>query len=128
MKRLSLFVFGVLLFVLVSSGVFAEYDRQKVVEVMRNNVALMGKAGKAAKAANFHEAAEYLIELAQGMLEIADFTPPKGFKADWDGTNDVFLKAVYKGIGACGNEDTNALNSALKELQRLSSQGHRDHR
>jgi len=126
-KTVSALIIAVLISV-VPIFSFAEYNREKVVQVMRDNVRLMGEASKAAKSENYVKAAEALMELVQGMIEIKDYTAPRGSQTDWNATNDLFIRTAFQGIGACGNEDKDALNSALKELQRLGSQGHRNHR
>jgi hypothetical protein len=118
----------VVLLLVAGTTVFAEYDRDKVRQVMRDNVQLMGQASRAARSEDFVEAAQALMSLTNGMIEISAYTPPKGSGDDWARTMDEFIKAAFRGIGACGEEDSEKLDDALSELKKLNSQGHRNHR
>ena len=128
MRKKNVLVFAVILFFITSMAAFAEYDQNKVKSVMRDNIQLMGKIGKAAKSEDFQAAGESLMKLAQGMISIQKYTPNRGSQADWDSTMAAFINAAFRGIGACGNKDIDVLDSAFKELRNLNSQGHKDHK
>ena len=112
----------------VSSLIYAEYNRDRVVEVMRNNVALLGATGKAAQSEEWELAAQKLFELAQGMIDIRRFDPPRGSKEDWEGTMTEVINAAFIGIGACGTRDADALQASIGTLRQLNRQGHGDHK
>lgn len=117
-----------ILLALVSISAFAEYNRDHVVAVMRSNVALIGEIGAAADAKDWVLAAQKLFAISDGMVEIRDYDPPRGSKADWVETIDEFVFAAYKGIGACGDNDVDALKESIAKLRALNRQGHGDHK
>ena len=124
-KRLALVL---LLLFIFSMAAFAEYDRNNVKSVMRNNIQLMGEIGKAAESEDFTAAAEALMELAQGMISIREYSPNRGTQDSWDNIFEGFINAAFRGIGACGAKDINGLNEAISELRKFNSDGHRAHR
>ena len=128
MKQTKIIVLIVALVMLVSSIGFAEYDRDLVKQVMRDNVSLMGAVSKAAKQEDYLAAGQALMKLAEGAISVKEFTPPKGSADEWEATWDAFIMAAFKGIGACGEEDENGLNDAIKALKKLNGQGHKEHR
>ena len=121
-------LFIILLLFILTVASYAEYDSNKVKSVMRDNVQLMGKIGKAAQSEDFQYAGESLMKLAQGMISIQKYTPLRGTQSEWDSTMDAFISAAFKGIGASGDKDIDALVAAINELKSLNSQGHRDHK
>ena len=112
----------------VSSFVFADYDKEQVVKVMRGNLGFMGAIGEAAEAEDWIVAAQNLFLIAEGMVSILPYTPPRGDKADWDNTMNAFISAAYIGIGAAGARDKDALMEAIGELRQLNRQGHGEHK
>jgi len=128
MKRLRIIGIVVALLVMVSTFSFAEYDRDVVKTVMRDNVSLMGAVSKAAKQEDYLAAGQALMKLAEGAFAVKDYEPPKGTAEEWEETWEAFIVAAFKGIGACGEEDKRGLDDAIKELKKLNGQGHRDHR
>jgi hypothetical protein len=124
-KRITVFI---LLLFIFSAGVFAEYDRDNVKDVMRANVQLMGRIGKAAASEDFTSAAVALMELAQGMISIEEYSPRRGTDESWNSIFEGFLNSVYRGIGACGNQDIDGLNKAFSELKAFNSEGHKSHK
>jgi hypothetical protein len=124
MKKKLVLLIVLAAFLLSGLSVYAEYDREKVVSVMRANVRLLGEAKKAAGAKNYFAAAESLMELAQGMYSIRENGPPKGEAARWRKTIDDVVKAAFTGIGAAGSKDDAGLNASIAELGRLGGVGH----
>ena len=117
-----------LLVVLISLPVFAEYNSQHVKNIMQNNVTQLGMAAKALKDGDFLVVGRALMSLARGMLEIKVYQPPRGSKSDWDYTMDAIVMAAFRGIGAAGNEDPGCVRDALAELKKLNGRGHRAHK
>lgn len=113
---------------IVSVSAFADYDRDKVVAVMRDNVALMGEINSAAEAEDWVLAAQKLFAIADGMVEIMKYDPPRGSKEDWTATMSEFVYAAYRGIGACGEMDPDGLQESISTLRRLNREGHGDHK
>jgi len=126
-RSLRAIVIVVVLFVGGATLSFAEYDQDHVVRVMRNNVALMGAIGGAAEAEDWFLAAEKLYELAEGMMGVLPYDPPRGTKSNWDATISAFISTAFIGIGACGAQDAEALGSAIGRLWQLNGQGHGAH-
>ena len=122
-KRYVLSVCLVVL-VLFATQVFAEYDKDMVVKVMKSNGAAMGDLKKAAEGGEFFMAAEKLMEIAKNMKSLEKMTPTKGSKEDWDKNHGALIKAAFKGIGACGDEDAEALNKYIGEIGALIKEGH----
>lgn len=112
----------------VSLPLFAEYNSQHVKDVMQNNVTQLGMVNKALRQDDFLMVGQAFMSLAQGMLEIKVYQPPRGSKSDWDATMDATILAAYRGVGAAGNEDRRGVEDALDELKRLNGQGHRAHK
>ncbi len=111
-----------------SASVFAEYNRDLVRQVMRNNAMLPGKIKTAAKNKDFYGAAFALIDMAHGMYKIKDFTPRKGYPSRWTDAIERFIDTALMGIGACGEKDIDGLNKAIAGLVALNREGHRTFR
>jgi hypothetical protein len=124
MKKRYVIILSVVVVALLATQVFAEYDKDMVVEAMKSNGAAMGDLKQAAKDEDFFTAAEKLMELAKNMKSLEAMTPTKGSKEDWDKNHGALIKAAFKGIGACGDEDTKALNTYIGEIGTLIKEGH----
>ena len=81
--RRTIIIALALLFGFVGLTSAEEYDQEHVVEVMRNNMVLMGEIGEAAAEENWFQAAFKLFELAKGMYGIIMFEPPRGEEEGW---------------------------------------------
>ncbi len=117
---------GALLVILlvVSSQVFAQYDRDAVVSAMRNNAKLMGALNEAAGKKDYFAAAEALMGIAQSTEPLLSLNPPKGSKAVWDRIHTEVIKAAFRGIGACAEEDIAQLNVYIGEIGARIQEGH----
>ncbi len=124
MKKTCIVMLCIVALTLTATQVFAEYDKEKVVAVMRANGANMGKLKEAAKAEEFFVAAETLMDIAKKMKSLENMIPPKGEKEEWDKNHSTLIKEAFKGIGACGEEDTEKLNAAIQNIGRLIKEGH----
>ena len=124
MKKKSVIVLSVVVVVLFATQVFAEYDKDMVVKAMKSNGAAMGDLKKAAEDGDFFMAAEKLMEVAKNMKSLEAMTPEKGSKEDWNTNHDALIKAAFKGIGACGEEDVGKLNTYIDEISGLIKEGH----
>jgi hypothetical protein len=107
---------------------FADYDKPTVQRVMQNNLASLPKLIAASNAGKYMEASGYLLSMAQGMYSIKDYEPAKGEKEHWDATFTAFLKAAFRGLAACANEDQAALKAAIAEMQSDRNEGHAAHK
>jgi hypothetical protein len=121
-KTIIILLVFVLMF--VSGQVFAEYNRDVVVNAMRTNGALMGELKSAVAEKNYFDAAEALMGIAQSEKILLSQAPPKGSKAEWDRIHNEIIKAAFRGIGVCGEEDIEQLNMYIVEIGALIKQGH----
>ena len=109
---------------IVSVSAFAEYNRDHVVTVMRNNMSLMREIGQAAAAEDWILTAQKFFAIAEGMVGILEYDPPKGTKEAWYATIEDFIFTAYVGIGASGARDVEALQEAIGKLRMLNGEGH----
>jgi len=125
MKTRVLLVVGlVVMMMFAATQVFAEYDEAKVKEAMKAAAGAMGELGKAAESKEFYTAAEKLMTIAQAFKSLESVTPEKGTKEEWDKNHQTLIKAAFKGIGACGEEDQAKLNAAIAEIAGQMKAGH----
>ncbi|UCB47366.1 MAG: hypothetical protein JSV25_08150 [Spirochaetota bacterium] len=122
-KRLIMAGISVI-FMLISVNVFADYNKEAVVKVMRENGALMGELKQAAQNGDYFAAAEALMGIAKGMKSLDAIAPLKGSKAEWDRIHGELINAAFKGIGACGERNGEKLNKYINEVGALIGKGH----
>ncbi len=123
MKRGLLLVIA-LAFLVSGIPVFAEYNKDATVKAMRENLAGLMKAKKAAAESDFLAAADGLMAIAKNALMLSTMDPPKGDKAVWSETQKQLARAAFKAIGACGTGDKAALEAALSEVTSVQGRGH----
>ena len=124
MRKALILSFLLLFFLGISVQIFADYDRNAVVNVMRSNGTLLGEVQQAAKSGDFYRAAQKLMAIAENMKALDAYTPPRGSKAQWDRNHWDLVKAAFRGIGACGEEDIDKLNTAIGEISGYIREGH----
>ena len=117
-----------LILLLITPQVFAQYNRDAVVSVMRDNVRLLGEISTALNAGDFYTTAVKLMELAEGMKTLEQTPPPSGSRAEWNRINDELIAAAFRGIGACGEEDAKKVQAEIANIVRLRNEGHRSFR
>ncbi len=128
MKNRKVYLLVLILIVITSFSAYAEYDRNNVKNVMRANIQLMGDLGKAIEMEDFAAAANSLMELAQGMISISDYSPTRGAQGSWDNIFEGFINSAFIGIGACGTKDIDLLEEVFSELRAYNSEGHSAHK
>ena len=124
MKKRFYIVVAVLVLLLVTPQLFAQYNRNAVVSVMRNNVKLLGEVNAALNAGDFYATALKLMELAEGMKTLEQNPPPKGSRAEWNRINNELIAAAFRGIGACGEEDAQKVQAEVANMIALRNAGH----
>ena len=117
-------VLCVVVFAVIATQSFAEYDKELVVKVMQANGANMGALKKSIEGKDFFMAAETLMAIAKDMKSLEAVTPPKGSKEEWDANHQALINAAFKGIGACGEQDVDKLNEYVAEVGKLIKEGH----
>lgn len=125
MKKISVIGLSIVVVALFAVQVLAEYDKDLVVKAMQLNGVAMGELKKATENKDFFMAAEKLMEIAKNMKSLEAMTPTKGSQEDWNTNHGALIKAAFKGIGACGDEDAEALNTYIGEIGALIKEGHR---
>ena len=127
MKKLIL-ISMVIMLAFTSVQVFADYDSDTVVAVMRDNLSSMGALKSAVANSDFYEAAQAFMALAEGSYKIKDFTPYRGTQADWTATHEALINAAFEGIGACGLQDIDGVKTAMAKIGAFNKGGHGDHK
>jgi hypothetical protein len=124
MKKRCYLVFAVVVLLLITPQLFAQYNRDAVVSVMRNSYALIGGINTAAKANDYYTAAVKLMELAEGFKTLEQTPPPRGSRAEWDRIHNELIDAAFRGIGACGERDGKTLQAEISKIMALNQEGH----
>jgi len=124
MKKRFYILVAVLALLLITPQVFAQYNRNAVVSVMRNNVRLLGEVKAALNAGDFYTTALRLMELAEGVKTLEQTPPPRGSRAEWNRINDELIAAAFRGIGACGEEDAQKVQAEIANMIALRNEGH----
>jgi hypothetical protein len=114
----------VVVFMMISAHVFADYNKEAVVKVMRANGAFLGALKQAAQSGDYFAAAEALMGIAKGIKSLDAITPGMGSKAEWDRIHGDLINAAFKGIGACGEKNGEKLNKYIGEISGLLKKGH----
>jgi len=122
-KRLYVFI-AVIVLLLITPQLFAQYDRDSVVAVMRNSYGLIGEINAAANTNDFYTTAVKLMELAEDFKTLEQTPPPRGSRAEWDRIHNELIDAAFRGIGACGDRDSKALKAELSKIMAYNQEGH----
>jgi len=125
MKKRSFLVVSIVVLVLFAVQAFAAYDSATVKKAMRTHAALLGETSKAVEANDFFLAAEKLMENATLFKSLMVMSPKKGSEAEWNRILNGMLKAAFKGIGACGEENAEGVAAAISELKAVKKEGHK---
>jgi hypothetical protein len=112
------------LFVAVAALLFANYDKAKVVSVMRENRVLVGKVQEALKTSDFAAAEAGFKRFAEINESIKEFTPSKGTKEEWDKVLTSFIESAKKGAEAGAAKDSGKATEALQQLLAYNKEGH----
>lgn len=113
-----------MIFSLLAVQGFADYSKEQVANVMQANAVSMGVLKKATDNNDFFMAAETLMDIAKAMKSLETMTPPKGSKEEWDKNHQMLINMALKGIGACGDQDSDKLNEYIGEINKLIKEGH----
>jgi hypothetical protein len=126
MKKRYIVALSIVILAVFSLQAFAQdYDKDMVVDVMRANGAAMKAINDSVDAGDFFAAATKLMEVAQKMKSLDAVTPERGEKEEWDAIHGDLIKAAFKGIGACGEEDADKVKEHVAEIGTLIKQGHK---
>lgn len=117
-------VAAVIVLLLIAPQLFAQYDQEAVVAVMRNSYRLIGEINGAADSGQFYTAAVKLMELAEGFKTLEQTPPPRGSRAEWGRIHNDLIDAAFRGIGACGRGDGKALKAEISTIMALNQEGH----
>jgi hypothetical protein len=124
MKKRLYFTIGVIVLLLITPQLFAQYNRDAVVSVMRNSYRLIGEINTTANAQDFYTTAVKLMELAEGFKTLEQTPPPRGSRAEWDRIHTELIQAAFRGIGACGERDGKALQAEISKIMAYNQEGH----
>jgi hypothetical protein len=124
MKKRLYLITAVLVLLLITPQLFAQYNREAVVSVMGNSYKLIGEINTAANAQDFYTTAVKLMELAEDFKTLEQTPPPEGSRAEWDRIHNELIRAAFRGIGACGEGDREALKAEISTIMALNKEGH----
>ena len=122
-KRFVLLV-AVVVLLLITPQLFAQYNREAVVSVMRDSYRLIGEINTSAAANDYYTTAVKLMELAEAFKTLEQTPPPRGSRAEWDRIHNELIEAAFRGIGACGARDSKALQAELSKIMAFNQEGH----
>ena len=124
MKR-SIALAAALLFLLVLVPTLsAEYNKDLVVQKMRSNGALFGQLNAAVGAGDFYTAALRFVDLAQNAKALEATDPPKGSEAEWARIFGDLIRAAFRGVGACGEQNADQVKVQVAAIGALMKEGH----
>jgi hypothetical protein len=124
MKKRFFIVIAVMVLLLITPQLFAQYNREAVVSAMRNNVRLLGEINRALSASDFFTAGVKLMEMAELSNSLAQMAPPRGSQAEWSRIHNESAAAAFRAIGACGEEDAARVQAEIGKLVALRNEGH----
>lgn len=125
MKKLVIVMVSVVALTLFAFPAAAqEYDKAAVVEAMRAIGAAMQTINQAMEEDDFYTIGASLMDIAVNMKAMDEQTPKKGSKDEWDAIHSDLIKAAFKGIGACGEEDMDMVKKYFDEVKALNKKGH----
>jgi hypothetical protein len=100
------------------------YDSEKVVEIMRENLAAIRPLGGLIESGDYEAAGSSFLRLADGSMSLLSMSPPKGNPADWTRVNIALVRAALAGVEACVVQDRGGADQALGEIRALNKEGH----
>ena len=100
-------------------------DREMIVQAMRQSSDFMRQFNEAVKEQDYFTAAESLMGIAKAMKSLEFIIPEKGSEEDWDEIHQDLIKAAFKGIGACADEDVKTVRGYGDEIRLLMQMGHK---
>jgi hypothetical protein len=124
MKKRYFFLITVIVFLLITPFLSAQYNRDVVVSAMRDNVRLLGEINAALNAEDFYTAGVKLMEMAEASNTLARMDPPRGSGAEWKRIHEASRAAAFRAVGACGEEDTAKVQAEIANLVALRNEGH----
>jgi len=124
MKRSIVLAAALLFLVVLVPTLSAQYNKDLVVKTMRSNVSLLGPLNAAVNSSDFYTAALRLMDLAQNFKALEDVDPPKGSKAEWNRIHADLIRAAFRGVGACGDQDLPGLKAEVAAIMALNKEGH----
>ena len=102
----------------------AQYNKDLVVQKMRSNGTLFGQLNAAVGAGDFYTAALRFVDLAQNAKALEATDPPKGSKAEWARIYGDLIRAAFRGVGACGEQNADKLKAEVAAIGALMKEGH----
>ena len=125
MQRRYVVAVCVVVVMVLAVQAFAAYDPAAVQIVMPKVFALYGETKQAAQAKDYFTTADKLMGIAKLFKSLEVVTPEKAPKADWDRIHNEVIKAAFRGIGACADEDDAKLQAALDAIAKSMGEGHK---
>ena len=124
MKRSIAIVTALLFLVVLVPTLSAQYNKDLVVQKMRSNGTLFGQLNAAVGSGDYYTAALRLMGLAENAKALEATDPPKGSKAEWARIYDDLVRAAFRGVGACGEQNVDKLKAEVAAIGALMKEGH----
>jgi hypothetical protein len=124
MKRTYKTVPVLFIILIIASVGFAGYNREAVVATMQANAQNMGAIKAAMENQDYFATAEALMAVAVATKPMLEQDPPKGSKAEWDRIHSEIIEAAFRGIGACADENMDAVGAQVGKIGSLIGEGH----
>jgi len=124
MKRSVALAVALLFLVVLVPTLSAQYNKELVVEKMRSNGALFGQLNAAVSSGDYYTAALRLVGLAENAKALEATNPPKGSKAEWARVYGDLIRAAFRGVGACGEQNAEKLKAEVAAIGALMKEGH----
>jgi len=124
MKRSITMVLALLFLVVLVPTLSAQYNKDLVVQKMRSNGGLLGQLNASVGAGDFYTSALRLVDLAQNFKALQAIDPPKGSVVEWNRIYSDLIRAAFRGVGACGEENLDKLKAEVAAVMALMKEGH----
>jgi hypothetical protein len=125
MSRKLFVILGVMIgLAFVSPLVAADTSATALKTSMQKLPPIMQSLQAAISAKDYFATAERFMDLAHVFKDLDDTVPAPGDKAKWDEIHGRMINAAFKGIGACGTRDDDAIQKALQDIAAARDEGH----
>ena len=99
-------------------------DHAKLQQVMQKAETLSWDINYTLQEKDYFATAKNLMELAQSFKSLESTTPAKGTKQEWDAIHNELIRAAFKAIGACGEENDEAVEFYTQQIAEFMKNGH----
>lgn len=99
-------------------------DHEKLKQAMQEAETLTWDISYTLQEEEYFATAKNLMELAKIFKSLETTIPAKGAKHEWDVIHDDLIKAAFKAIGACAEEDGETVGQYMEQITEFMEKGH----